>query len=87
MCSIISTVVRRLSELYLDVVNGSENEGSVPYRLIKTDRRKAESGDTMGDVCSIDGDGAEQATGTLDYLARGGARRMTATALEAEVEN
>ncbi|MGH2903449.1 MAG: IS256 family transposase [Solirubrobacteraceae bacterium] len=40
----------------------------------------------MGDVRRIDGAGTEQATVTLDDLAREGARRMIATALEAEVE-
>lgn len=40
----------------------------------------------MGDVRRIDGDRAEQATVTLDDLAREGARRMIATALEVEVE-
>ena len=39
----------------------------------------------MGDVCRIDEDRAEQAAVTLDDLAREGARRMIATALEAEV--
>jgi len=39
----------------------------------------------MGDVRRIDGDRAEQAAVTLDDLAREGARRMIATALEAEV--
>lgn len=39
----------------------------------------------MGDVRRIDGDHAEQAEVTLDDLAREGARRMIATALEAEV--
>jgi putative transposase len=40
----------------------------------------------MGDVRRIDGGSAEQATVTLDDLAREGARRMIATALEVEVE-
>jgi len=40
----------------------------------------------MGDVRRIDANHAEQATVTLDDLAREGARRMIATALEAEVE-
>lgn len=40
----------------------------------------------MGDVRRIDGARAEQAAVTLDDLAREGARRMIATALEAEVE-
>jgi transposase-like protein len=39
----------------------------------------------MGDVRRIDGGSAEQATVTLDDLAREGARQMIATALEAEV--
>lgn len=39
----------------------------------------------MGDVRRIDGDGDGQAVVTLDDLAREGARRMIATALEAEV--
>lgn len=37
----------------------------------------------MGDVRRIDGDHAEQVEVTLDDLAREGARRMIATALEA----
>lgn len=40
----------------------------------------------MGDVRRIDGDRVEQDAVTLDDLAREGARRMIATALEAEVE-
>ena len=40
----------------------------------------------MGDVRRIDGDRAEQAEVTLDDLAREGARRMIAAALEVEVE-
>lgn len=40
----------------------------------------------MGDVRRIDGGSAEQATVTLDDLAREGARRMIAAALEAEAE-
>jgi hypothetical protein len=40
----------------------------------------------MGDVRRIDGDRAEQAAVTLDDLAREGARRMIAAALEVEVE-
>lgn len=41
----------------------------------------------MGEVRRIDGDRAEPAAVTLDDLAREGARRMIATALEAEVED
>ncbi len=40
----------------------------------------------MGDVRRIDGDGAGQVAVTLDDLAREGARRMIAAALEAEVD-
>jgi hypothetical protein len=40
----------------------------------------------MGDVRRIDGGRAEQAAVTLDELAREGARRMIATALEVEVD-
>jgi len=40
----------------------------------------------MGDVRRIDGDHVEQEAVTLDDLNREGARRMIATALEAEVE-
>ncbi len=75
------------TELYPEVVDGPEDEGGVPSRLIKTDRRKAEK---EGTPCKMFrrlpvGEGNEIAV-TLDDLAREGARRMIAAALRAEAD-
>jgi hypothetical protein len=69
-------------------VDAFEEEGGVPSRLLKTDRRKAGK---EGTPCrmfarSPSGRGSEEITLALDELAREGARRMIAAALRAEAE-
>ena len=67
---------------------GLRDEGGVPSRLIKTDRRKGGKGrHAMEDVRRLPvGEDNDEIAVTLDDLAREGARRMIAAALEAEVE-
>ncbi len=74
-------------ELYPEVVDVSEKEDGVPSRLIKTDRpRGAEKGrHAMVDVRRLPAAEENGVAGTLDDLAREGARRMIAMALDAEV--
>jgi putative transposase len=69
-------------------VDGDEEEGGVPSRLIKTDRRKAgKEGTPMTNVRTLPvGEGNEEITIALDELAREGARRMIAAALRAEAD-
>jgi putative transposase len=69
-------------------VDGVEEKGGVPSRLIKTDRRKAgKEGTPMTNVRMLPvGDGNEEITIARDELAREGARRMIAAALRAEAD-
>jgi len=69
-------------------VDGVEEEGGVPSRLIKTDRLMAgKEGTPMTNVRTLPVDGGnEEITAALDELAREGARRMIAAALRAEAD-
>jgi putative transposase len=69
-------------------VDGVEEKGGVPSRLIKTDRLKAgKEGTPMTNVRTLPvGEGNEEITPALDELAREGARRMIAAALRAEAD-
>jgi putative transposase len=69
-------------------VDGVEEEGGVPSRLIKTDRRKAgKEGTPMTNVRRLPvGEGSEEIALALDELAREGARRMIAASLRAEAD-
>jgi hypothetical protein len=69
-------------------VDGVEEKGGVPSRLIKTDRLKAgKEGTPMMNVRTLPvGEGNEEITLALDELAREGARRMIAAALRAEAD-
>jgi len=69
-------------------VDGVEEKGGVPSRLIKTDRRKAgKEGTPMTNVRTLPvGEDNEEITLALDELAREGARRMIAAALRAEAD-
>jgi putative transposase len=69
-------------------VDGVEEEGGVPSRLIKTDRLEGGKGrHAMTNVRTLAvGEGNEEITLALDELAREGARRMIAAALRAEAD-
>jgi transposase-like protein len=69
-------------------VDGVEEKGGVPSRLIKTDRRKAgKEGTPMTNVRTLPiEESNEEITLALDELAREGARRMIAAALRAEAD-
>ncbi|MDQ2761840.1 MAG: transposase, partial [Actinomycetota bacterium] len=70
------------------VVDGVEEEGGVPSRLIKTNRLMAgKEGTPMTNIRTLPVDGGnEEITVALDELAREGARRMIAAALRAEAD-
>ena len=74
-------------ELYPEVVDACEEEGGVPSRLLKTE---AGVGRQEGTPCQMFAGSPSGRTTkgrvTLDGLAREGARRMIAAALEAEVD-
>jgi len=72
------------SELYPDVVDRVDLKGGVPSRLMKTDRHEAEKGrHAVADVRKLPVGGDEGEIGAaLEELAREGARRMIAAALE-----
>jgi hypothetical protein len=72
-------------ELYPDVVDGPDEVGGVPSRLIKTDAGDGGQRHAVVDVRGLGGGEDEEVAVALDVLAREGARRMIATALEAEV--
>ncbi len=73
--------------VYPEVVDGREKEGGVPSRLLKTDAGDGRQEGTPDDVRTLPvGEGNEEVKVTLDDLAREGARRMIATALEVEVD-
>jgi putative transposase len=69
-------------------VDGVEEKGGVPSRLIKTDRHEAgKEGTPMTNVRTLPVDGGNEGiTLALDELAREGARRMIAAALRAEAD-
>jgi putative transposase len=69
-------------------VDGGEEEGGVPSRLIKTDAgMNRQEGTPMTNVRTLPVDGGnEEITLALDELAREGARRMIAAALRAEAD-
>src|SRR5512135_3750418 len=76
------------AELYPEVVDACEEEGGVPSRLTKTDRREGGKGrHAMVDVRRLPVGEDNGARVTLDDLAREGALRMIAAALEAEVDD
>jgi transposase-like protein len=69
-------------------VDGVEEKGGVPSRLIKTDAGESrQEGTPMTNVRTLPvGEGNEETTLALDQLAREGARRMIAAALRAEAD-
>jgi putative transposase len=69
-------------------VDGVEEKGGVPSRLIKTEAgTNRQEGTPMTNVRTLPVDGGnEEITLTLDTLAREGARRMIAAALRAEAD-
>src|SRR5438477_11819163 len=69
-------------------MNNVEKKGSIPSRLIKPDRLKAEKeGTPMTNVRTLPVEESnEEITIALDELAREGARRMIAAALRAEAD-
>ena len=68
-------------------MDGLGNEGGVPSRLLKTDAGVGrQEGTPVVDVRRLPVQGNDEVAVTLDELAREGARRMIAAALEAEVE-
>jgi putative transposase len=70
-------------------VDGVEEKGGVPSRLIKTDRQKAgKEGTPMTNVRTLPvEESSEEIRLALDELAREGARRMIAAALRAEADD
>ena len=67
-------------------MDACEDEGGVPSRLIKTDRRKAEKEGTLWQMFarSLSGRTTRLASRSMSWLGRA-LRRMIAAALEAEV--
>src|SRR5665648_748585 len=75
------------SELYPEVVDACEEEGGVPSRLLKTDAGDGrQEGTPMEDVRRLPVGEDNEGRISLDDLAREGALRMIAAALEAEVD-
>jgi len=73
-------------DIYPDVVDGLEIEGGVPPRLMKTDADVGRQEGTPWWMFAGRVEGTGEVAATLDELAREGARRMIAAALEVEVQ-